>query len=364
MSINSLVEIDPVIRPKGIRVRVNLIPDELKVFDQWVNWTYEQKKGRWAKPPINPTTGREAKVNDSTTWSPFDAAVHRYYEIGGVDGVGFVVTRDTGVVVIDLDGCRNPYTGTIDRWAMDIIRSVNSYTSISPSGTGVHIFAYSTMPKPGVNKPLLKDGKQVRVEVYVDGHYVTETGAPVDGTPRKLANAQRALDRLIEELESNESASTSHKPANAPAKVVPFTLHGDDSQNRCESDVEIGSSYLDDKSVIARIVADEKCSKLWNGDWSGYPSPSEADLYAVSWLDGQTETLDRWTSFSNSQGCIDRRSGTRFIIATGEHMVRVRLMRLLRVAGILIKAGIVNIPISMSSLTLPLTKRYWTIRMR
>jgi hypothetical protein len=54
-------------------------------------------------------------------------------------GFVFDAERD-GIAGIDLDGCRDPTTGEIAEWAMKIVRSINSYTEISPSGTGVKIF--------------------------------------------------------------------------------------------------------------------------------------------------------------------------------------------------------------------------------
>jgi primase-polymerase (primpol)-like protein len=59
----------------------------------------------------------------------------------GYCGVGFVFSSDDPYVGIDLDGCRNPQTGYIEPWALEIVRRLNSYTEISRSGTGLHIIA-------------------------------------------------------------------------------------------------------------------------------------------------------------------------------------------------------------------------------
>lgn len=53
--------------------------------------------------------------------------------------VGFVFTRDDPFVGIDLDHCRDPETGKIKPWALEIVAKLNSYSEVSPSGTGLHI---------------------------------------------------------------------------------------------------------------------------------------------------------------------------------------------------------------------------------
>ena len=50
-----------------------------------------------------------------------------------------MVTRDDPYVGIDLDDCRNPETGEIAAWAQEIIDRFDSYTEVSPTGTGVRI---------------------------------------------------------------------------------------------------------------------------------------------------------------------------------------------------------------------------------
>ena len=71
-----------------------------------------------------------------------------------MDGIGFVFTSDDRYTGIDLDKCRNPKTGEISPKAVEIVRLLNSYTEISPSGCGLHIILKGKLP-PGGNR---KDG--------------------------------------------------------------------------------------------------------------------------------------------------------------------------------------------------------------
>jgi putative DNA primase/helicase len=52
-------------------------------------------------------------------------------------------------VGIDLDGCRDPQTGVIEPWALEVVRLLDSYTEVSPSGRGLHIWVRGFLPEGG-----------------------------------------------------------------------------------------------------------------------------------------------------------------------------------------------------------------------
>ncbi|HSP96544.1 MAG TPA: hypothetical protein VL049_04785, partial [Candidatus Dormibacteraeota bacterium] len=55
-------------------------------------------------------------------------------------GVGFVFHAMLNPFAgIDLDGARDPATGVLAPWAQSIVAACDSYTEVSPSGTGVKI---------------------------------------------------------------------------------------------------------------------------------------------------------------------------------------------------------------------------------
>jgi len=159
-----------------VKHKFHNIPEELKKRPQWVDWVYEHNPSdpdNPKKPPINPKTGKKAKVNDPDTFATFEVAVKRYKK-GGVEGIGFVFTDNDPYVGIDLDDCRNKITGKIKIAAQLIIDSFASYTEISPSGTGIHIIAKGKLPGKGRNFGYVKSfGK---VEMYDQAHYFTITG--------------------------------------------------------------------------------------------------------------------------------------------------------------------------------------------
>lgn len=145
-------------------------------------------KGREKPPkkPYNPKfKEREAKPNTPTTWGSFEQALKRF-EQGGFDGVGYVFSAEDPYTGIDLDNAVNPETGELKTWAAKIVAQFNSYTELSPSGTGVHIIIRGKLP-PGRRSMSYEDGK---IEAYDDRHYFTMTGLLLPGSPPASQNAR------------------------------------------------------------------------------------------------------------------------------------------------------------------------------
>jgi hypothetical protein len=138
-------------QPQALVVIPESIPDTLKAIDQWVVWRYFwlDDRQKWDKPPLRSHGGNLASTTNPNTWSTFDAAMAAY-ETGLVDGIGFVFAIKNRLTGIDLDHARNPETGIIEPWALDIIGRFRTYTELSPSATGIHLIARGTLPGLGV----------------------------------------------------------------------------------------------------------------------------------------------------------------------------------------------------------------------
>jgi primase-polymerase (primpol)-like protein len=124
-----------------------MVADTLNIRDlrQWLCWRIEERDGEPTKVPYDPSTGKKADSTAPDTWGGYDEAVsackgHSYA------GVGFVFTAEDDLCGVDLDKCLNPVTGELEGWAQEIIRELDSYTEISPSGTGVHILVRGELP--------------------------------------------------------------------------------------------------------------------------------------------------------------------------------------------------------------------------
>ena len=116
------------------------VPMELR--ERPGGWCGATRTGTTSQPRFyDPRTICRAKANDPATWATFDQALEAYTESELVDGLGSWFSPDDPYVGVDLDDCRDLETGELHSAAADIVAGrLDSYTEVSPSGTGVHIF--------------------------------------------------------------------------------------------------------------------------------------------------------------------------------------------------------------------------------
>jgi hypothetical protein len=118
------------------------------------------------------------------------------YRQTGATGLGFALgsAADVHFAGVDFDKCRNPQTREIDEWARKLITYFDSYTEISPSGTGVKIFLLATLP------PQTEQGKRYKVEIYDRKRYFAVTGRHLDGTRTTVEFREHQLRTLHERI--------------------------------------------------------------------------------------------------------------------------------------------------------------------
>ena len=216
-----------------------VLPAELRERPQWVGWRLRQRASapKPTKQPLNPRDGELASTTDPATWGTFEEAL----KCPGTAGVGFVFTRDDPYVGIDLDGCRNPETGALEKWAADIVAQLASYTEVSPSGTGVHVIVRGSLP--GTRR------RKGPIEMYAEGRYFTMTGKWLADTPQEIAERTAELNALHEGVfEENAAADDRPKPIHA-------RLTDDELVRRAQSAAN-GAKFM----------------ALWSGDVTGYDS--------------------------------------------------------------------------------------------
>lgn len=156
---------------------------EWKSLRRWINWRRELVKGKATKVPKHPR-GYNASATNPATWSTYAdcAAV-----IAAFSGTGFV-TGD-GVVSVDLDDVI--VDGKIISEAAAIVKLVDSYTEVSPSGTGLVIFALAELPANTSYETAAFTG-----ELRSTGAFHTFTGNHLDGTPTDVLDRQQQINEL------------------------------------------------------------------------------------------------------------------------------------------------------------------------
>ena len=185
------------------------IPYELRQLNQWVC------ANEGSKVPMQATRPYPASSTNPATWASFEEAVEAVKN-GYYDYIGFVF-NDNGIVGIDLDDAveyleaqffsgENIRCPGATQEAYKIFDLCRSYTEISKSGTGLHIFIKGDIPFTGKNN-------LAGVEMYKTARFFIMTGETL-GSTMTLRENQEALDQIVEKYfpETRERKTTTVTP--------------------------------------------------------------------------------------------------------------------------------------------------------
>ena len=145
---------------------------------------------------MNAKTGQRAKASDPddienarATWSDFETAWEHHIDPNTqTAGIGFVFDEEDPYTGVDLDGCRDPETKTIDPWARDILTTLGTYTENSPTGTGTHAILKGALPDGG--------NRSGDVEMYDHARFFTVTGSHLTTAPSTIQERQDELEAI------------------------------------------------------------------------------------------------------------------------------------------------------------------------
>ncbi len=139
---------------------------ELRKLPRWVTWAP-------SKVPLQADGVTAASSTDPRTWSSW-TDVQRH------ERRGFVLNGD-GIYCLDLDHCLVGGRPLLHVAEM-LERLPATYTEVSPSGNGLHVWLRGELARDGVNRVL-----GVRLEAYSRGRYLTVTGRKFGSCPSRIA---------------------------------------------------------------------------------------------------------------------------------------------------------------------------------
>ena len=276
------------------------LPEQLKELMKMKQWVCHQDK-----IPKNPITGGNAKADLASTWGTYEEALSGLKRFN-FSGIGFQfglplndkdALETERVTGIDLDHVIRE-DGTLEPFASEIIKLMNSYTEISPSGTGIHILCKGKISNIGRKKYVNIPTSTTKfiIELYNHSHYFTVTGNPY-GQPKPIASRTQELKTLyekffVEHKNENTVAPTRENPMSVPTKNQ--ASHNLNSQGEY-----FASENLSDNELLERIFASRNgydIQSLFSGNTSKYASRSEADFALVShlayWTNGDASRID------------------------------------------------------------------------
>lgn len=198
----------------AVQLRSDTIPPRMRAEKRWAPWRARWNAGRGKFDKI-PMRADNVRVGLSTaapqTWFTYEDALKAHLgSKGATAGIGYVMTGQTDFVGIDLDDCIDD-SGTVSEWAQEVVKRVDSYTEVSPSGRGLRIFVEANELTEAWAKQDWTN-HEVGIEVYggTSPRFLTVTG-------KRMAGAR--ADILEPAFGALEWLSDSYKMRSLPAKV-------------------------------------------------------------------------------------------------------------------------------------------------
>ncbi|MBV8525068.1 MAG: hypothetical protein JOY71_23595, partial [Acetobacteraceae bacterium] len=252
---------------------------DLASHPRWVGWRTERRNDDTTKVPYAPhLNGRKAEADNAATWATrAEAEKWASTNVNGEGGgIGFELgDLGNGIALggFDLDTCRDPATGEIAPWALDVIRMFGpSYCEVSPSGAGVKgMFLYASTELPsllqimgtrGGRKWARGKGKRVpAIELYLTGRFFAITDLRLLDSPAELRHVPaETISQLIRET----------GPAFAGKRA-------DHSKNRSGNIKRANAGGLWDR-IAAAAIYDTALQRLLNGDFSSLNDQTRSAL--------------------------------------------------------------------------------------
>ena len=221
---------------------------------RWVTYRIIERDGKKTKVPFQ-TNGKPASSTDPATWVT-------HAELNGAPA-GIVFTESKTLLGIDIDKCLtdNKITHEQKELIADLILEADTYTEISPSGTGLHLFI--EIPE-GIK---INGNRKSPYELYSDGRYFTFTGN-IYGNSRdiRICSVEEAgrILAIIGYPFKKEKVVSPQSPALSPVQSID----------------------IDDETVLTRMFQSKggnKIKELYDGDvskFNGDDSAADASLCA------------------------------------------------------------------------------------
>lgn len=144
------------------------IPQELKKFKNWLCWGWLKNKGgtKWTKPPLD-IFGKGFGDHVNKQCFSFKKAYQAYLDNHYISGIGYSFKKEDPFIGMDIDNCIKD--GKLDKRVKKLLKMLNSYTEISPSGTGLRVIGFGNCKTVGATK-------KHNLEIYTEKRYLTLTG--------------------------------------------------------------------------------------------------------------------------------------------------------------------------------------------
>lgn len=144
---------------------MNKFIEKFKNNKQWINWKFVSINGKQTKVPISSFTNTKIDVTKESS------SYGTYEDVSKKDKKGYCLPTNKTILFIDIDHCveNNIITHPQKELIFDLIMEADTYTELSPSGTGLHLY-FECEPFD------LIAHKKEPFEIYNDKRFFTFTG--------------------------------------------------------------------------------------------------------------------------------------------------------------------------------------------
>lgn len=268
ISVQKAKKAEIILQNKNINKNINILASTFGEQKRWVNWKYEEtEEGKITKLPIK-LDGKTASITDPSNLSTYEEVINTLQDIG------IVFTSNQLLLGIDIDHCLdgNEIVHEEKENIIRLIKEANTYTEISPSNNGLHLYLSLTALLP------LIANRKGDFEAYTSKRFFTVTNNPYsEALPVRTVTPDEAIALL---------------------SIIGYPWGKREVQQTAI--VPVAVTVLDDEIILSKMFSSkvgDKIRKIYEGDITGYPSNSEADLalcsYLAFWTGYDAEQMDR-----------------------------------------------------------------------
>lgn len=181
--------------------------ENLKSKNRWIC-----HKGKVPKMPILTDQANCSGDYYETAGTTYEKAAEAK-DKWGYDGLGILLGQ--GLIGVDLDHCIKD--SKLSDFAMEVIKQLDSYTEISPSGKGVHILLYGN---PGIDNIRTKG-----IEIYTAKRYFTFTGKTYAGKTEIRSGRDAEISKLYQRVKAAAGQATSSGAGADQGEIVEGGRH-------------------------------------------------------------------------------------------------------------------------------------------
>lgn len=233
-------------------------------------------------------------------WSNLDDAIAAC-DNPNINGIGIRLNKAFNLVCIDLDEIEDVTTDLRVKALMDLFPS---YTEISTSGHGIHIFVNGTKGdvvecKKKIN---LAGFTNQKIEVYDRDHYIIITGHIISET-REIRNCQENLDKLLDQFKPKVQVKTEDNTTHSTVTPKPRKkeLSSDDVLNK----------LLKVKRVSCLVTLDKDKFKDEFGTSVESSDESSIDMTLMNYIVCFTKDVDKIKEVFKKTGWYEYRLNTK-----------------------------------------------------